>query len=105
MKKSERALLTQLNSLLSNQDAELQKGKKYQYILSLVGGAMVLSGFYLVSYGIISGEVGVALAATGGAIIGMAGYIRIVRGVLPVISPHLNGDSIRECLNAAAQDK
>jgi hypothetical protein len=103
--KREYALLIQLRSVLDyGVKRELSRGRKYQRILSAVGGILVLAGFYLVRFRIISGELGVMMAAVAGLAIGLAGYIAIVRRILPFIAPHLNEASIKARLQAIEQD-
>lgn len=103
--KREYELLTQLQSVLDyGVERELSRGRKYQRIFTTIGGILVLAGFYLVQFRIISGEVGVMMAAVAGVAIGMAGYIAIVRRILPFIAPHLNEASIKARLKAIEQD-
>jgi len=106
MNKREYALLTQLQSVLDDGiEQQLNKGKKYQRMFTLAGGLLVLATFYLATFRIISGELGVLIAVVAGLAIGMGGYIGIVRQILPFIVPHLNQESIRARLKSLEQER
>jgi len=100
----EYALLQQLQAVLDHGvEQQLLKGKKYQRILTFVGGILVLAAFYLTRFKLISSDLGVVMAVVAGLTIGMGGYIRIVGRILPFIVPHLNGDSIKKRLSSIEQ--
>lgn len=105
MTKREYALLTQLQAILDDGvEQQLNRGRNYQRIFTLVGGITVLAAFYLAKFQIISGELGVMMAVIAGLALGMAGYIRIVRRVLSFIVPHLDKESIKTRLETLRQN-
>ena len=92
--KYEKKTLGQVIKLLDQPERRRRHARFFSFSLYAISAVFIIGAFLLVSRGVLSGTWGVVVGAFGGVSTGVASYLGTATKQWPVVSAHINRESI-----------